>query len=124
MALCLHAQKDTKECANKVDWEILFLDPFFGPFYPCAVNSRLCLLPGGRRDAYFMRKDFDKVVATEVPAQPQPQQRQRRRGEKERNEWLNRDATGGGSFFDNRKSMRETLSEEELLGIDPIMSGH
>ena len=41
------------------------------------------------------------------------QQQQQRRGEKERNEWLNRDATRNGSFFEGRKSLREIQSEEE-----------
>ena len=39
--------------------------------------------------------------------------RQYRRGEREREEWLNRDATRGGSFFEGRKTMREPLQSEE-----------
>mmetsp|Transcript_19802 Transcript_19802/g.42984 ORF Transcript_19802/g.42984 Transcript_19802/m.42984 type:complete len:564 (+) Transcript_19802:163-1854(+) len=85
---------------------------------------------GDGEDAYFMRKDLATVVSEALPpqsvSQPQQQQqqqknqqqpRQLRRGEKERNEWLNRDATRNGSFFDNRKSMRETLSEEERAWV-------
>ncbi|KAL7531488.1 hypothetical protein ACHAXR_004074, partial [Thalassiosira sp. AJA248-18] len=74
-------------------------------------------------DAYFMRKDFDSGgvigggVSEEVvvPTQPhqqqqQPEERQWRMGQKESNKWLNCDATHG-SFFDNRKSMKDALSE-------------
>jgi hypothetical protein len=45
--------------------------------------------------------------------QQRQQQQQQRRGEKERNEWLNRDATRNGSFFEGRKSLRDIQSEEE-----------
>mmetsp|Transcript_15 Transcript_15/g.25 ORF Transcript_15/g.25 Transcript_15/m.25 type:complete len:210 (-) Transcript_15:100-729(-) len=68
-----------------------------------------------------MRKDFQNGIASEASSQFQQQNQQQqqklRRGEKERNEWLNRDATRSGSFFDNRKSMRDTLSEEERAWV-------
>jgi len=77
---------------------------------------------GDGEDAYFMRKDISTVVSEAIPQQPeeepQNQQRRWRRGEKERNEWLNRDATRSGSFFDGRKSMRDTLSEEERAWVN------
>lgn len=82
---------------------------------------------GDGEDAYFMRKDFQNGIASETSSQvqqqpkqneQQQQQQQLRRGEKERNEWLNRDATRSGSFFDNRKSMRDTISEEERAWIE------
>jgi hypothetical protein len=41
------------------------------------------------------------------------QGQQWRRGERERDEWLNRDAAQGGSFREGRKSMRELLLEEK-----------
>ena len=47
------------------------------------------------------------------PMEQRQQQQQQRRGEKERNEWLNRDATRNGSFFEGRKSLRDIQSEEE-----------
>jgi hypothetical protein len=43
--------------------------------------------------------------------------RQYRRGERERENWLNRDATRGGSFFEGRKTMREALQSEEKRNI-------
>mmetsp|Transcript_2093 Transcript_2093/g.4447 ORF Transcript_2093/g.4447 Transcript_2093/m.4447 type:complete len:244 (+) Transcript_2093:832-1563(+) len=48
--------------------------------------------------------------------QQQQQQRQWRRGEKERAEFLNRDPRSG-SFFDNRKSLRDTLTPEERAWV-------
>jgi hypothetical protein len=66
------------------------------------------------RDAYFMRKDLLSTVSEdERRSQQLLQGRQWRRGEKERDDWLTRDAARGGSFFEGRKSMRELLSEEE-----------
>ena len=71
------------------------------------------------RDAYFMRKDISRntiaeeaAVVSKTDSHPQTQQ-QLRRGEKERDEWLNRDAIHGGSFFEGRKGIRETQSKEE-----------
>ncbi len=65
-----------------------------------------------------MRKDLCGGIASEEEERQsssrQPLQgRQWRRGERERDEWLNRDAARGGSFFEGRKSMRELLSEEK-----------
>mmetsp|Transcript_29191 Transcript_29191/g.53484 ORF Transcript_29191/g.53484 Transcript_29191/m.53484 type:complete len:271 (+) Transcript_29191:252-1064(+) len=97
-------------------------------YYSCPILSPLPPpLVFSRRDAYFMRKDFQNGIASETSSQvqqqpkqneQQQQQQQLRRGEKERNEWLNRDATRSGSFFDNRKSMRDTISEEERAWIE------
>jgi hypothetical protein len=64
------------------------------------------------RDAYFMKKDL--LITNEQRQSSQQLQSQRlRRGEKERENWLNRDATRNGSFFEGRKSMREMLTEDE-----------
>ena len=64
------------------------------------------------RDAYFMKKDL--IVTNEQrQSLQQLQSRRLRRGEKEREDWLNRDATRHGSFFEGRKSMREMLTEDE-----------
>ena len=64
------------------------------------------------RDAYFMKKDL--LITNEQRQSSQQLQSQRlRRGEKEREDWLNRDATRNGSFFKGRKSMREMLTEDE-----------
>ena len=64
------------------------------------------------RDAYFMKKDL--LITNEQRQSSQQLQSQRlRRGEKEREDWLNRDATRNGSFFEGRKSMREMLTEDE-----------
>ena len=76
---------------------------------------------GDGEDAYFMRKDFSTLISEEMPIQQRQsrksqqsgEERQWRRGEKERNEWLNRDATKSGSFFNGRSSMRDNLSDEE-----------
>ena len=77
---------------------------------------------GDGEDAYFMRKDLDiasSMSDRQVESQQQQQQqRQWRRGERERNEWLNRDARAGGSFFDNRKSIRDTLAEDERAWVN------
>jgi len=35
-----------------------------------------------------------------------------------RDDWINRDARSGGSFFDNRSSMRDSLSPEERAWIN------
>lgn len=64
------------------------------------------------RDAYFMKKDL-LVTNEQRQSLQQLQSRRLRRGEKEREDWLNRDATRHGSFFDGRKSMREMLTEDE-----------
>jgi hypothetical protein len=59
-----------------------------------------------------MKKDL--LVTNEQRQSSQQLQSQRlRRGEKEREDWLNRDATMNGSFFEGRKSMREMLTEDE-----------
>ena len=65
-----------------------------------------------------MRKDLCGGIASEEEERQssarQPLQGQQwRRGERERDEWLNRDAARGWSFFEGRKSMRELLSEEK-----------
>ena len=65
-----------------------------------------------------MRKDLCGGIASEEEERQsssrQPLQGQQwRRGERERDEWLNRDAARGGSFFEGRKSMRELLLEEK-----------
>ena len=86
------------------------------------------------RDAYFMKKD---LLSTALDEERRSQRllhgRQYRRGEREREEWLNRDATRGGSFFEGRKTMRELLQSEEKCndyddGVDvntrtPSMTG-
>jgi len=99
------------------------------------VADIIPLYYGDGEDAYFMRKDLLSVRGEEAAAmqreisqqqqqemeqklQPGQQQQKWRRGEKERNEWLNRDATRNGSFFDNRKSMRDTLSQEEKAWVN------
>jgi ribosomal protein S18 acetylase RimI-like enzyme len=89
------------------------------------VADIIPLYYGDGEDAYFMRKDFSTEVS-EAPQQQvqQPPQRQLRRGEKERNEWLDRDATRSGTFFDNRKSMRDTLSEEERAWVNNSANGN
>lgn len=59
-----------------------------------------------------MKKDL--LVTNEQHQSSQQLHSQRlRRGEKEREDWLNRDATRKGSFFEGRKSMREMLSDDE-----------
>lgn len=99
---------------------------FLSSFESCCSTYRAIFSPPNIacRDAYYMRKDFDKDIASEAPTQQQQQQPQRqwRRGEKEREEWLGRDAARGGSFFENRKSIRDTLSEEERARIATINS--
>jgi hypothetical protein len=65
-----------------------------------------------------MREDLCGGIASEEEERQsssrQPLQGQQwRRGEREHDEWLNRDAARGGSFFEGRKSMRELLSEEK-----------
>lgn len=91
------------------------------------VADIIPLYYGDGEDAYFMRKDLLSVGGEEAlkmerkmeqKLQPEQQQQKLRRGEKERNEWLNRDATRNGSFFDNRKSMRDTLSQEEKAWVN------
>mmetsp|Transcript_28271 Transcript_28271/g.48069 ORF Transcript_28271/g.48069 Transcript_28271/m.48069 type:complete len:599 (+) Transcript_28271:442-2238(+) len=89
---------------------------------------------GDGEDAYFMRKDFEvgeidveqqeqqeqqqkqQQMQQQEQQQQQQQQRQWRRGEKERAEFLNRDPRSG-SFFDNRKSLRDTLTPEERAWV-------
>lgn len=75
-----------------------------------------------------MKKDINSIaiveksgsgVSTSESRSPTQQQSPPRRGEKERNEWLNRDAIRSGSFFEGRKSMRDTLSEEERAWTNP-----
>lgn len=59
-----------------------------------------------------MKKDL--LVTNEQHQSSQQLHSQRlRRGELEREDWLNRDATRKGSFFEGRKSMREMLSDDE-----------
>ena len=92
------------------------------------VADIIPLYYGDGEDAYFMRKDFVSVGEQALPAavrrqsraeqQQGRQQRQWRRGERERSEWLNRDATRSGSFFDNRKSMRDTMTQEERAWVN------
>ena len=65
-----------------------------------------------------MRKDLCGGIASEEEERQsssrQPLQGQQwRRGERERDEWLNRNAARGGSSFEGWKSMRELLSEEK-----------
>jgi hypothetical protein len=92
-------------------------------FCPSHFSHSLCRyppLPPHDRDAYFMRKDLCGAASEGGEwrsSSRQPLQgRQWRRGERERDEWLNRDASRGGSFFEGRKSMREMLSEETRAG--------
>ncbi|KAL7551882.1 hypothetical protein ACHAWF_016120, partial [Thalassiosira exigua] len=98
---------------------------------------------GDGEDAYFMRKELGSEVEekrgeeeresrrrrrrSEQRWQQHPQQRQRirpRRGEAEREAFLHRDATSG-SFFDDRPSLRESLSAEERAWVDrsPAVDG-
>ena len=90
----------------------------------------LSLTSGRCRDAYFMRKDLNRIAIVEKsdvvskserPIQQQQHQQQQRRGEKERNEWLNRDAIRNGSFFEGRKNMREL--EEQRANTLGSMTG-
>lgn len=78
------------------------------------------------RDAYFMRKEINSnaiileasgvvrkhVSQSSIEQKQQTQQQPLRRGEKERNEWLNRDIRSG-SFFENRKTLRQTNQSEQ-----------
>ncbi|KAL9184194.1 hypothetical protein ACHAXT_002280 [Thalassiosira profunda] len=87
------------------------------------VADIIPLYYGDGEDAYFMRKDLTSATASEDVQreqfnrrQAQPQ-RQWRRGERERAEWLNRDAARG-SFFENRPSLRDTLSTEERAWVN------
>lgn len=85
---------------------------------------------GDGEDAYFMRKDFDEStdVATAVSgvengrgsrgAVVRGDDDGNRQYYERRDDWVNRDARNGGSFFDNRRSMRDTLSPEERSWIN------
>jgi len=81
---------------------------------------------GDGEDAYFMKKDLlfvggdngdndgydDDVVVEERRRLSQSSSFE------SRDEWINRDARSGGSFFDNRSSMRDSLSPEERAWIN------
>mmetsp|Transcript_5597 Transcript_5597/g.11820 ORF Transcript_5597/g.11820 Transcript_5597/m.11820 type:complete len:506 (-) Transcript_5597:125-1642(-) len=80
---------------------------------------------GDGEDAYFMKKDLlfvgddngddgydDDVVVDERRRLSQSSSFE------SRDEWINRDARSGGSFFDNRSSMRDSLSPEERAWIN------
>eukprot|EP00984_Skeletonema_dohrnii_P036737 scaffold38050_cov178-Skeletonema_dohrnii-CCMP3373.AAC.2 len=80
---------------------------------------------GDGEDAYFMKKDllfvggdngdddgYDDVVVEERRRLSQSSSFE------SRDEWINRDARSGGSFFDNRSSMRDSLSPEERAWIN------
>ena len=85
---------------------------------------------GDGEDAYFMRKDFDESNTAAVDVVENGRGRGSRsavvRGDDDgnrqyyerRDDWVNRDARNGGSFFDNRRSMRDTLSPEERAWIN------
>jgi hypothetical protein len=86
---------------------------------------------GDGEDAYFMRKDFGETTAA-ATANVVENGRVRGSGSavvrgddggnrqyyERRDDWVNRDARNGGSFFDNRRSMRDTLSPEERAWIN------
>jgi len=81
---------------------------------------------GDGEDAYFMKKDLlfvggdgsafdddvDAIVEERRRAVASPPSFE------SRDDWINRDARSGGSFFDNRSSMRDSLSAEERAWIN------
>ena len=80
---------------------------------------------GDGEDAYFMRKDFENVMIDDSGRsvvrdddRQYYEQQQRRSSRSSRDEWVNRDVRNGGSFFDNRRSLRDTLSPEERAWIN------
>ena len=75
---------------------------------------------GDGEDAYFMKKDLlfaaqnnnDGMVVNEEDRMRAPSSYQ------SRDDWINRDARTSGSFFDNRRSMRDSLSPEERAWVN------
>ena len=74
---------------------------------------------GDGEDAYFMKKDLLVVGRDDGVDDIPPQQSSSSSSSfVSRDEWINRDARSGGSFFDNRSSMRDSLSPEERAWIN------
>ena len=79
---------------------------------------------GDGEDAYFMRKDFGESNTATAANVIENGRDVAVRGDgnrqyyERRDDWVNRDARNGGSFFDNRRSMRDTLSPEERAWIN------
>jgi len=74
---------------------------------------------GDGEDAYFMRKDLfveDNHAGRRVDNGGSFEMR--RPSYESRDDWINRDARKGGSFFDNRRSMRDSLSPEERAWVN------
>ena len=74
---------------------------------------------GDGEDAYFMRKDLLFVGDNHGGIDNNGDGEMRRSTSYEsRDDWINRDARQGGSFFDSRSSMRDSLSPEERAWIN------
>mmetsp|Transcript_18202 Transcript_18202/g.29847 ORF Transcript_18202/g.29847 Transcript_18202/m.29847 type:complete len:515 (+) Transcript_18202:158-1702(+) len=77
---------------------------------------------GDGEDAYFMKKDLlfvgDGLDDDAVVEDRRRSQQSSSSSFVSRDDWINRDARSGGSFFDGRSSMRDSLSPEERAWIN------
>lgn len=76
---------------------------------------------GDGEDAYFMRKDlleFDNNDDHRSNVVRGEEGRRSSSAYERRDAWVNRDARNGGSFFDNRRSLRDSLSPEERAWVN------
>ncbi len=73
---------------------------------------------GDGEDAYFMRKDLFVEEDNHHAGVVDRRKSSLSSSFESRDDWINRDARNGGSFFDDRSSMRDSLSPEERAWVN------